>query len=128
MDLLRSHLLLVNLCQKLLFLYQLTHNKTTDCSWNYHDIYKRRTWIERVLPMFCACSFLGNSMNNLLSYCGLVDATISASEKDLPVRIASPPKSDDWRCSTHNIVFMTNDFFRLNLISFRLTPKVRLQN
>ena len=26
-------------------------------------------------------------MNNLLSYCGLVDARISASEKDLPVRI-----------------------------------------
>ena len=27
----------------------------------------------------------GKSMNNLLSYCGLVDARISASEKDLPV-------------------------------------------
>ena len=26
-------------------------------------------------------------MNNLLSYCGLVDATISASEKDLPVKV-----------------------------------------
>ena len=25
-------------------------------------------------------------MNNLLSYCGLVDARISASEKDLPVK------------------------------------------
>ena len=25
-------------------------------------------------------------MNNLLSYCGLVDARIKASEKDLPVR------------------------------------------
>ena len=35
--------------------------------------------------MFCACSFHGNFMNNLLSYCGLVDATISASEKDLLV-------------------------------------------
>jgi hypothetical protein len=31
-------------------------------------------------------SFHGNSMNNLLSYCGLVDARISASEKDLPVQ------------------------------------------
>ena len=41
--------LLVNLCQKLLFLRQLTHN--------------------------------------LLSYCGLVDAGISASEKDLPVNL-----------------------------------------
>ena len=28
-----------------------------------------------------------NSMNNLLSYYGLVDARISASEKDLPVPI-----------------------------------------
>ena len=41
--------------------------------------------------MFSWCSELvvfmywtGNSMNNLLSYCGLVDARISASEKDLP--------------------------------------------
>ena len=27
----------------------------------------------------------GKSMNNLLSYCGLVDAKIGSSEKDLPV-------------------------------------------
>ena len=27
----------------------------------------------------------GKSMNNLLSYCGLADARISVSEKDLPV-------------------------------------------
>ena len=38
--------------------------------------------------MFWACSFCvrtGKSMNNLLSYCGLVDARTRASEKDLPV-------------------------------------------
>ena len=35
--------------------------------------------------MTTACSFHGNSINNLLSYSGLVDARISASEKDLPV-------------------------------------------
>ena len=29
----------------------------------------------------------GNSINNLLSYYGLADARISASEKDLPVSI-----------------------------------------
>ena len=29
-------------------------------------------------------SWTGKSMNNLLLYCGLVDARISASEKDLP--------------------------------------------
>ena len=30
--------------------------------------------------------FSGNSMNNLLSYCGLTDARMRASEKDLPVQ------------------------------------------
>ena len=35
--------------------------------------------------MFCACIFHGNSMNNLLSYCGLIDAKIRASDNDLPV-------------------------------------------
>ena len=36
-----------------------------------------------------------NSMNNLSSYCGLVDAKIRASEKDLPVpvRFASACKN-----------------------------------
>ena len=29
--------------------------------------------------------FSGNSMNNFLSYCGLTDARMEASEKDLPV-------------------------------------------
>ena len=29
----------------------------------------------------------GKSMNNLLSYCGLVDARIRASNKDLPVQL-----------------------------------------
>jgi hypothetical protein len=44
--------------------------------------------------MYTTCSELvvfmywtGKSMNNLLSYCGLVDARISAFEKDLPVPI-----------------------------------------
>ena len=45
-----------------------------------------------VLAMFSPCSELGifmhwtgNSLDNLLSYCGLVDARISTAEKDLPV-------------------------------------------
>ena len=29
--------------------------------------------------------FSGNSKNNILSYCGLTDARIRSSEKDLPV-------------------------------------------
>ena len=40
--------------------------------------------------MFCACSFHGNFINNLLSYCGLVDENVSASEKDLPVLMRHP--------------------------------------
>ena len=61
---------------------------TNNCSWNYHENYKRRTWIKHGLPIFCpwACSFHGNSMNSLLSYCGLIDAKIRASDKDLPVQ------------------------------------------
>ena len=76
-----NDLVQVNLCQKLLFVHQLTHNMTTDCSWNYHENYK---------PIFCPCSALVlftvfNSSNNFLSYGCLVDARISATEKDLPV-------------------------------------------
>ena len=45
-----------------------------------------RTCSAHVQLMFCVCSFHGNSMNNLLSYCGVVDARISVSEKKLPVK------------------------------------------
>ena len=44
---------------------------------------------QHVLPRFELGVFMYracNSMNNLLSYCGLVDAKIRASDKDLPVR------------------------------------------
>jgi hypothetical protein len=34
--------------------------------------------------MYTTCSELAIFMNNLSSYCGLFDARISASEKDLP--------------------------------------------
>ena len=39
--------------------------------------------------MLSTCSFHGNSMNNLLSYCWLIDAKIRASDKDLPVPLIS---------------------------------------
>ena len=45
-----------------------------------------------VHKMFWACSFhvrTGKSMNNFFSYCGLTDARMRASEKDLPVE--QPP-------------------------------------
>ena len=44
--------------------------------------------------MYTTCSELvvfmysiGRSMNNLLSYCGLVDVRINPSDKDLPVQL-----------------------------------------
>ena len=42
-----------------------------------------------VLPMFCTCSFHGDCITNSLSYCGLVDTRISASEKDLLVLLSN---------------------------------------
>ena len=62
----------VNLCQKHLFSHQLT-------------------------PCFVLVVFMywtGKSMNNLLSYCGLVDPRISASEKDLPVLLGNRDNSE----------------------------------
>ena len=51
---------------------------TKDCSWNYRENYKLRTLAEHVH---------GNSMNNQLSYCGLIDAKTIASDKYLPVQV-----------------------------------------
>ena len=96
-----------------LFLDQLTHNMTENCSliyqfntWKQQDQNKGRTscahklfWMSKqkqktifVHNMFSSCSELvvfmywtGKSMNNLLSYCGLVDARISDSKRKLPV-------------------------------------------
>ena len=83
----------VNLFQKHFFLHQLTHNLTKDCSW----IYQFRTWkLQTTQFVYTTCSefvvfmyWTGKSMNNTLSYCRLVDARISASDKDLPVVIAT---------------------------------------
>ena len=42
---------------------------------------------EIVLSLVFSCiELVHNSMNNLSSYCGLVDAKIRASDKDLPVK------------------------------------------
>ena len=86
----------VNLFQKLLFLHQLTHNMTKGCSLYY----KFRTWKLQAQNMLCTWIVLNvktknnlctqhvlslqflYSMNNLSSYCGLVDAKIRAFDKD----------------------------------------------
>ena len=56
--------------------------KTTSAK---HGQNSGQKWAEYVLPMFCACIFHGNSMNDLLSYYRLVDAKIRVSDKGLPV-------------------------------------------
>jgi hypothetical protein len=48
-----SKLLKVNNCQKLLFLHQLTHNMTTDCSLNYQF----STWKFQAQNMLCTQIF-----------------------------------------------------------------------
>ena len=40
-------------------------------------------YTQHVLNLYFSC----NSMNNLSSYCGLIDARVRASEKDSPVLI-----------------------------------------
>ena len=99
----------VNLFQKHLFLHQLTHNMTKDFSENYMKITSSEhvVYINYFVFLFCfvltfrticvhnmfwRCSKLAifmywthNSMNNLLSYYGLVDEKIRASDKDLPL-------------------------------------------
>ena len=54
--------------------------------------YKKNTSSEHVVYKKISKHFLYttcNSMNNLLSYCGLTDARMRASEKDLPVYLIS---------------------------------------
>ena len=59
----RSNSLQGNLCQKLLFWHQLTHNMTSDCSWNYYENYKCRTCsvlvVFMVIPWTIFCHIVG---------------------------------------------------------------------
>ena len=78
---------------------QLTQNMMKDCSLNspkntrsQYVVYKYCFEFQNKNKKnnFCTqhvvnLNFSGNSMNNLLSYCGLTDARMKASEKDLPV-------------------------------------------
>ena len=56
------------LCTKIVFLFFCFDIQNNICTQHVVNLY-----------------FLGNSMNNILSYCGLTDAKMRASEKDLPV-------------------------------------------
>ena len=62
-------------------------------TWGDHVLYKKCSECQKqflhVLPRFELGIFMYwtcNSMNNLSSHCGLVDAKIRASDKDLPVK------------------------------------------
>ena len=75
----------VNPCQKVLFLHQLTHNMTTDCSLNY----KFNTWKFQAQNIGRTCcvqklilTFRTIYVHNMFSPCS---AKIRASDKDLPV-------------------------------------------
>ena len=61
---------------------------------------------ELVVFMYWTC----NSMNNLLTYCGLVDPRISASDKDLPVKVTL-----DFSIAT---IFMDKNSFSSKIVTF----------
>ena len=85
-----NFLIQVNFCQKLLFLHQLTHNMTTDCSLNY----KFNTWKFQAQNMGRTCcvqklilTFRTIYVHNMFSPCS---AKIKASDKGLPVHSKQP--------------------------------------
>ena len=80
-----AYLVQVNLCQKLLFLHQLTHNITTDCSLNYKFNtwkFQAQTWREHVVYRNCVWHSEQFFVHNMFSPCS---AKRIASDKDLPV-------------------------------------------
>ena len=80
----------VNLCQKLLFLHQLTHNTTTDCSLSYkssiHENSKLRTCCVQKLFLTFRTIYVHNKFSPS-------SAKIRASDKDLPVNRNLPNKT-----------------------------------
>ena len=66
-------------------LYSPKDTSSEDVMYKYcfecQNINKKKFCTQHVLNLY----FSGNSMNNLFSYCGLTDARMRASEKDLPV-------------------------------------------
>ena len=103
-----EHVLQVNLCQKLFFL----ENMGRTCC------VQKLFWMSKTISvhnMFSPCSELWifmywtcNSMNNLLSYCGLVDAKIRASDKDLPVILNSERTDETNVCVQRYNLFFIN--------------------
>ena len=73
-----------------------------------------------VLPRFELGIFMYwtcNSMSNLSSYCGLVDAKIRVSNKDLPVS----PTFDSFDMESKSLKFDSNNIFSSFIKSLNLT-------
>ena len=85
-DLTSAWFVQVNLCQKLLFLHQLTHNMMTDCSFNYVQVQYMKIPGSKLGRKCCVqklfLAFRTIFVHNMFSQCS---AKRSASDKDLPV-------------------------------------------
>ena len=84
-----------------------------------------RTWTEHVLPMFCACGFHGNSMNNLLSYCGLnwcknkIYPYQVPEQLSIPLNITLPIRIVLSKCKlSHEEFHMSSNWFMTHLWVF----------
>ena len=74
----------VNLCQKLFFLQNMVRTCCVQKLFWLPETISVHNMFSSGLSLELSCIELCNSMNNLLSYYGLVDAKIRASDKDLP--------------------------------------------
>ena len=72
---------------------------------------------QHVLPIFSPYTELINSMDNVLSYCGLVNTRISTSEKDLPVFTYS--KEPKTKCVWQQLLLIRNDVGNLEGVRAR---------
>ena len=91
----------VNLCQKLFFLQNMERIYCVQKLFRMSEKISAHNMFSPGLSLEFSCIELCNSMNNLSSYCGLVDAKIRASDKDLPVSetkaeaIPRPPRKGE---------------------------------
>ena len=78
---------------------------------------------QHVLPRFELGIFMNwtcNLMNNLSSFCGLVDAKIKAFDKDLPVLTSNLYKIAIWPLANCHIVFLVNFAKQLKVLQIAL--------
>ena len=76
----------INLCQKLFFLQDMGRTCCVQKLFWLSETISVQNMFSPGLSLEFSCKYWTcNSMNNLLSYCGLVNAKIRASDKDLPL-------------------------------------------